>query len=430
MKKTINIFLIFVFCFAANMPVFAWMPGKPHDKYALQQVIVFSRHSIRAPLSGSGSVLPYVTNHEWFNWTSAPAELSTKGAQLETIMGQFFQKWLLSENFISSNHIPKKGEMLFYANSRQRTITSAHYFASGMLPMANIKIKHRYAPEKMDPVFNPILTFTGNAYYTLVAEQFREAGGDKILKGEDENLNKGFRAIDKALDFEQSEMARKNGSGSFTSKDFKFKLEKNKQPAIKGMLKTAVQAGDALLLQYYEENDPIKAAFGHTMSFDEWVSVGNITSYYGSLMFRLPAVSVNAANPLLKFINKELGNKKRKFTFLCGHESNMDSLMAALRIKPYLLPEIETLIPVGAKLMFSRWLGNDGKNYLTIDLIYQSVEQLRQREMLSLENPPMIHHIELQDIAQNEDGFYALEDVRQRFSEAIESYKLLKKTAN
>ena len=67
-------------------------PDGFHGRYTLEEVVVLSRHNIRSPLSGKGSVLSRITPHEWFEWTSAPGELSRKGAILETQMGQFFRE--------------------------------------------------------------------------------------------------------------------------------------------------------------------------------------------------------------------------------------------------------------------------------------------------------------------------------------------------
>ena len=65
--------------------------------YRLDRVVILSRHNIRSPLSGSGSMLGEITPHEWFQWTSSPSELSLRGAVAETMMGQYFRLWLEQE---------------------------------------------------------------------------------------------------------------------------------------------------------------------------------------------------------------------------------------------------------------------------------------------------------------------------------------------
>ena len=54
------------------------------EGYTLEQVVILSRHNIRSPLSGKGSVLDEITPHDWFAWSSNPGELSLRGGVLET----------------------------------------------------------------------------------------------------------------------------------------------------------------------------------------------------------------------------------------------------------------------------------------------------------------------------------------------------------
>ena len=84
-------------------------PDAFHNRYALEEMVVLSRHNIRSPLSSSGSVLSRVTPHAWFEWTSAPAELSVKGGKLETLMGRFFKDWLQDEGLLNCNKTPGRG---------------------------------------------------------------------------------------------------------------------------------------------------------------------------------------------------------------------------------------------------------------------------------------------------------------------------------
>ena len=53
------------------------------------------------------------------------------------------------------------------------------------------------------------------------------------------------------------------------------RIEIIKSADITGAIKTASQVGDALILQYYEEPDELKATFGHELSREDWE-----TSYF------------------------------------------------------------------------------------------------------------------------------------------------------
>ena len=139
-SKTILFFLLLGVSLLAFAQVIR--PDDFREHYTLKQVVVLSRHNIRSPLSGRRSTLQRITPHEWYHWSSAPSELSLRGGALETMMGLYFRKWLVSEGLMQENEIPAEGTMRFYANSLQRTIATAQYFSSGMLPVANVRIEH------------------------------------------------------------------------------------------------------------------------------------------------------------------------------------------------------------------------------------------------------------------------------------------------
>ena len=132
-------------------------------KYQLKEVVVMSRHNIRSPLTSGGAVYKRVTPYEWFKWSSPSSQLSLRGGVLETEMGQFFRKWLVGEGLLPENYRPEGDEVLFYANSRQRTFATAKYFSAGFLPFANVEITHKLAEDKMDPVFTPQFTKMNDA---------------------------------------------------------------------------------------------------------------------------------------------------------------------------------------------------------------------------------------------------------------------------
>ena len=147
------------------------------DGYQLDQVLIVSRHNIRSPLSGGDSLLSQVTPHEWFAWTSNSGELSVKGGQLETNMGQFFRKYLEAKGFMPENWRPKEGEVRFYANSMQRTIATAEYFASGMLPVGNPEIEYHKEYGEVDPIFCPIIQYNNPAFEAQVRAEISAMGG-------------------------------------------------------------------------------------------------------------------------------------------------------------------------------------------------------------------------------------------------------------
>ena len=193
-----------------------------------------------------------------------------------------------------------------------------------------------------------------------------------------------------------------------------------------GGLKMACTVSDALSLQYYEEPDARKAAFGKELSLADWVTVSTVKEWYGDVLFTAPSVSVNVAHPLLQVMLEELQNSKRAFSFLCGHDSNLSSVMASLGAElPDLPGSIEKRTPIGGKLIIECFKGADGNTYADLLLVYASAEQLRAISTLTYDNPPMAVKIPLSGLSANADGLYRLSDVEQRISQAIEAYDTL-----
>lgn len=399
----------------------SWMsrPDGFRERYVLEEAVVLSRHNIRSPLSGKGSVLSRITPHEWFPWTSAPGELSRKGAVLETQMGIFFRQWLVSEGLIMENEVPADGQMRFYANSMQRTIATAQYFSSGMLPLANVRVEHHCAVGTMDPVFNPQLTRDDPAFRERAMAQINAMGGPDGIKGFGDKLAPNYALLARVLDLKKSPAAR-NDTTYFPRLDLGVKLEKFKEPAMTGGLRMANSASDAMVLQYYEEPDLRRAAFGHRLKHADWENIAEIKDIYGDILFTAPSVAANVARPMLETILSELSVPGRKFTFLCGHDSNIGSVLAALGNEAYELPQaIERKTPIGSKLVFCKWRGADGRLYVDLHLVYASDVQLREMPMLSLSESPVVFQIFLKGLRVNADGLYDLSALEQRLKEAI-----------
>ena len=388
------------------------------EGYKLEQVVVLSRHNIRAPLSSGDSALGRSTPHEWFKWSSNPSELSLRGGVLETQMGQYFRKWLESRGLFPENYHPEEGKVRIYANSKQRTIATSEYFISGLLPTANIGIETHMDFDKMDPVFTPRLTFVSPEYNADATEQAMKLYGDAI-KG----LSDNYDLLTDVIDMKKSKAWEDGSISELVTNDTELILEKDKEPAMKGSLKTGCSISDALVLQYYEESDPVKAAFGHQLTQEQWKQISEVKDLYGDVLFTAPLIAANVANPLLREIESEMTDNDRVFTFLCGHDSNIGSVLAALGAEEYELPgAIESKTPIGCKLVFCRYLGPDGNRYCSVDMVYQTTDQLRYAPMLDLETHPAIVPMHFSGIKANGDGLYTEKDFMGLLKESIAEY--------
>ena len=393
---------------------------RPDDfraKYQLKEVVVMSRHNIRSPLTSGGAAHTRVTPHQWFAWTSPSSQLSLRGGVLETEMGQFFRKWLVGEGLLPDNYRPEGSEVLFYANSRQRTFATAKYFSAGFLPFANVEIQHKYFEDKMDPVFTPKFTKMNATYRQQILDEMQTIhGGPQAWM---QSVQPTLTMMEDILDMAHSPAA-KNDTTHFRYDDTQFVLEKGDEPKMKGGYKLANSVADALVLQCYESES--MTAFGHQLTEKQWRDICAVKEVYDALLFTTHSAAVNLAYPLVSRIREELHHVGRKFTFLCGHDSNLASIGAALKLRyPETEQALELHTPIGSKLVFEKW--SDGtEEYVAINLVYQRVGQLQNRTLLSPDEPPMVKPVTIDGLTPNSDGLYRLFELDARMAEAMAEY--------
>ena len=393
---------------------------RPDDfraKYQLKEVVVMSRHNIRSPLTSGGAAHTRVTPHQWFAWTSPSSQLSLRGGVLETEMGQFFRKWLVGEGLLPDNYRPEGSEVLFYANSRQRTFATAKYFSAGFLPFANVEIQHKYFEDKMDPVFTPKFTKMNAKYRQQILDEMQTIHGGPLAWMQ--SVQPTLTMMEDILDMAHSPAA-KNDTTHFRYDDTQFVLEKGDEPKMKGGYKLANSVADALVLQCYESES--MTAFGHQLTEKQWRDICAVKEVYDALLFTTHSAAVNLAYPLVSRIREELHHVGRKFTFLCGHDSNLASIGAALRLRyPETEQALELHTPIGSKLVFEKW--SDGtEEYVAINLVYQRVGQLQNRTLLSTDEPPMVKPVSIDGLTPNSDGLYRLSELDARMAEAMAEY--------
>jgi glucose-1-phosphatase len=392
-----------------------------HAKYELKEVVVMSRHNIRSPLTSGGAAYQRVTPHSWFQWSSPSSQLSSRGGVLETEMGQFFRKWVVSEGLLPDNYRPEGDEVLFYANSRQRTFATAKYFSAGFLPFANVEITHKYEEDKMDPVFTPQFTKMNDTYrqQVLAEIQAMNGGPQAWMAAQQPTLD----LMEEVLDMAHSPAALQGDTTHFWYDDVQFKIEKGSEPKMNGGYTLANSVADALVLQCYESES--MTAFGHELTTEQWRAICQVKVVYDALLFSAHVAAVNLAYPLVSRIREELQRNDRKFMFLCGHDSNLCSIAAALGIEfPEAEGALELHTPIGSKLVFEKW--SDGsEDYVAINLVYQAIDQLQSRSLLSLDEPPMVMPITVKGLTANSDGLYSWADLDARFAEAMAEYEAI-----
>ena len=390
------------------------------DSYTLEQVVILSRHNLRAPLSSNGSVPSELSPHDWIQWSAGSSELTLKGGIEETSMGQYFRKWLDQEGLIPENSIPEAGEVRFNARDKQRCRATARYFAAGLFPLADIEVEYPGDSKGTEDFMKPVLHFYSDAYAEDATAQVAALGGDAGFDGLAEQTRDAIKLIMDIVDMQDSEAYQSGRYGDLLTDGSGYEMEADKEPNLTGAIQTAYQVGDALLLQYYEAPDAAEAAFGHALAKDDWAAIGQFMTTCLEMKHGAPLVAANIANPLLRELEAELKNEQRKFSFFCAHDCTVLGTISALGAKLDALPDsIEAKAPIGVKLMFERLRDQKGQAWYRVSMVYRSTDQIRSAEMLTLDNPPMKYVLSFEGVETNGDGLIAEADLFSLFDRSI-----------
>ena len=396
------------------------------EGYTLRQVTILSRHNLRAPLSSNGSVPEELTPHAWNEWTGNSSELTLKGGALETRMGQYFRKWLEREGLIPENYVPADGEVRFFARNKQRCIATARYFATGMMPMADVHVAFTGDAEHPDDIFNPALRYYSDAYAEATVADVNRIAGERGFDSASDALKDGIALVMDVVDMADSEIYQSGKYGDLLADPSGINLEFDKEPDLYGPIKTANQVADALMLQYYEMPDPVAAAFGHALTEEQWKQIVDVKETFSMLRHGAPLVALAIANPVVKDLYDELKNEGRVFSFSCAHDCTILGVLSSLGVTDYALPNtLEMHTPIGVKLVFQRLTDEAGANWYDVGLVYQSTQQTRDVSELTLDNPPMYYVLDFNGVERNADGLIAEADLLGLFEGAMAAFDQL-----
>lgn len=384
----------------------------------LQQVLMLSRHNLRAPLADNGSVLAQSTKKSWPQWDVPGGQLTTKGGVLEVYMGNYTRQWLAQQGLVKNGSCPDSNNVFVYANSLQRTVATAQFFVNGAFPGCDVAVTHQDEMGSMDPIFNPVIT-DGSEAFNKKALAEMAAANEKL------SLKPAFQRLEKIVDYKASPACNNKKQCDLSSGQNTFSAENGKEPNVSGPLKTGNSLMDAFTLQYYEGFPLDQVAWGQIKTPEQWKELSAIKNGYQDALFTSPDISREVAAPLVDYIRSQLVDQDKanapKITLMVGHDSNIASLLSALQVKPYELPDTFEKTPIGGQVVFERW--HDAKNdkdLLKVEYVYQSADQLRNADVLSLKNPPKRVTLQLAGCETDANGYCSWDQFSQVLNAALQ----------
>lgn len=384
----------------------------------LQQVLLFSRHNLRAPLADNGSVLEQSTKKSWPQWDVPGGQLTTKGGVLEVYMGNYTRQWLAQQGLVQNGSCPDASNVFVYANSLQRTVATAQFFINGAFPGCDISVTHQDAMGTMDPIFNPVITDDSDEF-NKKALAAMTAANEKLA------LKPAFQRLEKIVDYKTAPACNNKKQCDLSNGQNKFTAENGKEPNVSGPLKAGNSLMDAFTLQYYQGFPLEQVAWGQIKTPEQWQELSAIKNGYQNVLFTTPDVAREVAAPLVDYIRSQLIDQDKanapKVTLMVGHDSNIASLLTALQVKPYELPGQYENTPIGGQVVFERWHdGKTNKDLLKIEYVYQTAEQLRDADVLSLKNPPKRVTLQLEGCPTDANGYCSWDQFAQALNGALQ----------
>ncbi|XP_013146667.1 PREDICTED: glucose-1-phosphatase-like [Papilio polytes] len=310
--------------------------------------------------------------------------------------------WLQKEGLLESS-CPTEDLFYAYANAKQRTKASAMSFVEKAFPNCNIKVHFK---GESDPVFNPVIHNT-TAHFRNIAFKEMEA------RLKDLTLNNSLLFIENILDYRDSKQCKVKKECDLCADENSIDLNVGYKPNVLGPLKVAKSVIDSFVMSYYE-GFPMKDVAWDLINDDtQWQLVMAISRGYHDVIFNTTLVAKDIASPLIKYISDVFMNKKGnpKVTLVMGHDANILTVLNSMNFKAFNLHDQFEKSPVGGKLVFQKWYNPDSeKNFLKVNYVYQSTDQLRDGSDLTIESPPQFIQLELNDCKVDKSGFCPWDD--------------------
>ncbi|WP_413733465.1 bifunctional glucose-1-phosphatase/inositol phosphatase [Sodalis sp. RH21] len=396
-------------CFAISSDVLA-----STQDYTLEQVLVFSRHGLRAPLSSPTSSLGKVTPDKWPQWDTPSSYLTTRGGALESYFGHYFSEWLVDNKLLAADTCPTDKDVYFYANSLQRTIATAQFFSVGAFPGCIVPVHHKEKLGTMDATFNPIITDKSEDFKQRAIASINERAGAGGIDGLNTRLKANYQDMMQVINYQNSANCQQDKQCDLTTLPAGIKIAAGEEPGVSGPLKVGTAISDAFILQYYEGAPLSTVGWGKIKTDEQFEQLVSIKEYYNTVVFSAPVVAKEVSANLVKYINDVFtrSGDGAKFTFLVGHDSNVASLFSALSVKPYKLANQFETTPIGGKVLFERWKDPAGKELMKMEYVYQSTDQIKGLQELNRENPPQRAVLELKGCPIDAQGFCSFDQFK------------------
>lgn len=409
-------------------PLPAYAQSEPELK--LESVVIVSRHGVRAPTK-STQLMQEITPDTWPGWPVKLGWLTLRGGELISYLGHYQRQRLVTDGLLAKNGCPKTGQVAIIADVDERTRKTGEAFAAGLAPNCAITVHTRSDTASPDPLFNPLKTGVCQLDKANVTEAILNRAGGSITNFTDHRQT-AFHELERVLNFPQSSLCLKrekqDESCSLTQvlpSELKVSTD---NVSLTGAVSLASMLTEIFLLQ--QAQGMPEPGWGRITDSHQWNTLLSLHNAQFYLLQRTPEVARSRATPLLDLLLTALTphNPQRQnygvtlptsLLFIAGHDTNLANLGGALGLN-WTLPDQPDNTPPGGELVFERWRRlSDNSQWIQVSLVFQTLQQMRDKARLSLDTPPGEVKLTLAECEErNAQGMCSLADFTQIVNEA------------
>lgn len=381
----------------------SFLAAQPVDDTQLKQVIIFGRHGVRTPILPNStlnafSALPFPAFPD-----SGIGVLTHNGGINETLLGGYFRLWLVQQGLLTGNDSADASFVYFRANAAPLIVGTAQAFAAGMLPSTRVNI-NSIAPPASDPLFNPV-----DAGVALLDYGMAVAAVNGRLGGNAQSLAFAYApelALTRSVlfDYPVSQTPIPVASADkydVTSLPISVAAGNSTLPVDLGGLAMVAGAIDPFVMEYADGLPDSEIGWGQLTAG----GIGQTFRLYNLLLdleFATPYLarlqSSNATSHMVRSLVQAatgnamtgaLGKPSTKVIVLVASNTNLTGLASLFHLD-WLLPGYEAGVcaPGGALVLELRQSQSTGEYIVRASYIAQTMDQLRNRAVLTLDTPP------------------------------------------
>lgn len=372
-----------------NAPRMTW--GMPPD-WRLERAVIVMRHGVRAatdtPKMDQASAQP------WPAFEVPDGQLTPHGAQAVTLLGQWERNYFERLGLLAKGGCEAVGDTFVWSSPAPRTQATAKALLEGMFPGCQVPVGH--ATEKTDTLFHGSELGLGTPDPAKARAAILQAMG-----GSPELARRKYAADVAAMAAAvgaPADCVAKRGANACGLYAKAWGVKDGGKVGLTGPVAVGASMSETIRMQYADGWPLERIAFGHVKNADDVVRLMGLRSAKYDLVNHVPYLARRGGSQLLSQVAMAVEARKdvqggpppARLTIFVAHDTNISQLRSMLgfdwKLGNY---RDNDSVPAGT-LLFERFVRDrDGKRFVRVTYLAQSLDQTRNLTPLGRDQMPL-----------------------------------------